>query len=165
MKFRSILSLVPAALLLTNVGGAEAATATQTFNVTMAIQTQCQVANATNMVFPAAGSLAAIVNQTSTFNVTCPLSTPYTVGLDDGGNVVGAQRRMKGGIANNEFINYNLFQDVARTVAWGNVSGSWQTGTGTGVVQTYTVYGQVPVQATPSPATNYTDTVTITVTF
>jgi spore coat protein U-like protein len=39
------------------------------------------------------------------------------------------------------------------------------SGTGTGAAAPYTVYGQVPPQATPSPAANYTDTVTITVTF
>lgn len=143
-------------------GGAQAATASAQFNVTINIQSTCQIANATNMAFPAAGSLTSAVNQTSTFDVTCTATTPYTVGLDPGANASGSQRRMRGGAA--EFISYNLFSDSSRLVPWGNVSGSWVSGSGTGLATTYTVYGQVPPQTTPSPS-SYTDTVTVTVTF
>jgi spore coat protein U-like protein len=146
-------------------GPAIAATATGSFNVTITITSQCSVSNATNMAFPSTGLLSAAVNQTSTFNVTCTNTTPYTIGLDSGLNVSGAQRRMLGGVTNTEFVSYNLYSDAGRTIAWGDVSGSWVSGTGTGSATAYTVYGQVPAQATPSPSANYTDTVTITVTY
>ena len=146
-------------------GPALAATATGSFNVTITITSQCTVSNATNMAFPSSGLLSAAVNQTNTFNVTCTNTTPYTIGLNNGLNVSGAQRRMLGGVTNTEFVSYNLYSDAGRTIAWGDVSGSWVSGTGTGAATAYTVYGQVPPQATPSPSANYTDTVTITVTY
>jgi spore coat protein U-like protein len=154
------------ALLVAPAGMAQAATSvTSQFNVTMQITSQCVVANATNMAFPTTGLLSTAVNQTSTFDVTCSNTTPYTIGMDTGANASSGQRRMKGGTSNSEFISYNLFSDSGRTTAWGNAVGSLVSGSGTGIVQNYTVYGQVPAQTTPSAATNYLDTVTITVTY
>jgi len=146
-------------------GAASAATSTTTFNVTISLTAQCLVANATNMAFPSTGLISAAINQTSTFDVTCSNTTPYAIGLDTGLNASGAQRRMLGGATNSEYVSYNLFSDAARTVAWSNSGGGLVNGTGSGSTQSYTVYGQVPAQATPSPGTNYTDTVTITVTY
>jgi spore coat protein U-like protein len=159
-------AIIAALFIVPAAGLAEAATtATSQFNVTMSITSQCVIANATNMAFPTTGLLASAVNQTSSFDVTCTNATPYTVGLDSGANSSSGQRRMKGGVSNTEFISYNLFSDAARSVAWGNVSGAWVSGTGSGGAQSYTVYGQVPSQTTPSAASNYLDTVTITVTY
>ena len=146
-------------------GAAQAATATGTFNVTITITSECTVTNPTDMAFGSHGLLTALVNQTSTFQVTCTNTTPYTIGLNAGLNASGSQRRMLGGVTNTEFVNYNLYTDAGRTTAWGNASGSWVSATGNGSAQTYTVYGQVPAQATPSPGANYQDTVTITVTY
>jgi spore coat protein U-like protein len=58
-----------------------------------------------------------------------------------------------------------LYSDALRTLNWGNTSASWVSGTGTGAAQTLTVYGLIPLQTTPAPATDYADTVTITVTY
>ena len=50
--------------------------------------------------------------------------------------------------------------------SWGDGSGGTTivSGTGTGAMQTQTVYGLVPPQSTPSPG-DYKDTVTATVVF
>lgn len=142
-----------------------AATATATFNVTMTITSQCQVTNHTNLNFGSAGVLATAVDQTNTLDITCTNTTPYTIGLDVGAHASGAQRRMLGGTTNSEYILYNLYSDAGRTTPWGNASGSWVSATGNGSAQSYTVYGRVPAQASPSPGTNYNDTVTVTVTY
>jgi len=142
---------------------AEAATAVGSFSVTITITVQCAVSNATTMAFPSTGLLSASVNQTSSFTVTCTNTTPYSIGLDAGANASGAQRRMRGGVANSEYVGYNLYSDAARTTPWGNSSGTMVNGTGAGAGVGYTIYGQVPAQATPSPGANYSDTVTITV--
>lgn len=142
-----------------------ATTVTNSFAVQMTITSQCTVSNPTTLNFGSSGLIAAAINQTNTFNVTCTNTTPYTVGLDPGLNASSGQRRMKGGTTNNEYISYNLYSDTARTIAWGNVTGSWVSGSGTGAATSYTVYGQVPAQNTPSPSTNYADTVTISVTY
>jgi spore coat protein U-like protein len=97
--------------------------------------------------------------------VTCTNTTPFTIGLDSGLYASGAQRRMRGGATNSEYISYNLYSDAARTLAWTNSGGGLVSGAGTGAAVNYTVYGQVPTQATPSPAANYADTLTITVTY
>lgn len=138
-----------------------AATATSTFNVTMTIQNSCSITNRTNLAFGSAPGLTTLVDQTSTIEVTCTNSTPYTVGLNDGLHASGGQRRMQGGA---EYINYDLYTNAGRTTAWGNVSGSWVADVGTGSAQTYTVYGRVPVQPSPT-AGDYSDTVTVTVTY
>lgn len=153
-----------AVVLMAASSAATAATVQSNFNVTIAITSQCAVTNAQNMAFPSTGLISAAVQQTSTFQVLCGNTTPYTIGLDTGLNASGLQRRMLGGATNSEFISYNLFSDAARSVAWGNASGSLVSGTGTGAVQTWTVYGQVPAQTTPSGG-NYLDTVTISVNF
>jgi spore coat protein U-like protein len=48
---------------------------------------------------------------------------------------------------------------------WGITIGTdTVSATGNGAAQTHTVYGRVPAQTTPAPAT-YSDTVTVTVTY
>ena len=62
-------------------------------------------------------------------------------------------------------FSYGLYQDSSRLVNWGNDLASWMGSfTGNGADQTYTIYGQIPVQNWPAPAA-YSDTVTITVTY
>jgi spore coat protein U-like protein len=66
-----------------------------------------------------------------------------------------------------ERVTYGLYKDVAFSQAWGDVSQgpSWvQSGVGTGAQQSYTAYGRVPAQTTPSPGL-YADTVVATVTY
>lgn len=140
-------------------GQALAATATATFNVTMTIQAGCTVTGGADLNFGTVGVIATNVDTSTTFQVTCTNTTPYTIGLSNGLHVSGAQRRMLSGAAT---INYNLYSDTGRTTAW---SDSATVGSsGTGAAQTFTVYGRVPAQTTPAPAT-YTDVVTVTVTY
>ena len=99
---------------------------------------------------------------TSTIQVTCQLGDTYTIGLDDGVNRTGGQRRMARTAAPLGYLNYNVFRDAARTLPWGDTGGTRVDATGTGSVQTYSVFGQLPGgQAVPAGA--YVDTVTVTV--
>jgi spore coat protein U-like protein len=51
------------------------------------------------------------------------------------------------------------------TSNWGQTVGTdTVSSTGTGAVQSFTVYGQVPAQSTPAPGA-YSDTITVTVTY
>jgi len=151
------------AAFLCAAGSAAAATATSTFTVTITITSACTVTTTSNMAFASTGLLNAAVNATAGFNVTCSTGTSYAIGLDNGSNVSGSQRRMKGGASNSEYISYNLYSDSNHTVVWDNTT--TVSGTGSGSAQSLIVYGQVPVQTTPSAASNYTDTVTVTVTY
>ncbi len=161
----ALLGLVLAAL----PGAGEASsTTTTTFQVQITLVASCAI-TANNLNFGSGiGLLTSAVNGSTTLSVTCSNSTPYTVGLD-GGNVSGstvATRLMAGTTAGNTSttLQFQLYSDSGRTTTWGNSSGSWISGTGSGSAQTLTVYGQVPTQSTPKPDT-YQTTITATVTY
>jgi spore coat protein U-like protein len=64
-----------------------------------------------------------------------------------------------------DLVSYSMFRDTARTLNWGATVGTdTVTGTGNGAAQAITVYGRVAAQAGVAPG-NYTDTVTVTVTY
>ena len=94
-------------------------------------------------VYPAIAVPPAVL-ATSTIRVTCELGDTYSIGLSDGSNDVGAQRRMARILTPIEFLNYNLFQDPGRTIAWRDTAPTRQDAVGTGMAQTFTVYGQLP---------------------
>lgn len=97
----------------------------------------------------------------NSFGVQCSNGTNYNIALNTGANANGSQRRMQNAGA---FVTYNLYQDSARSVPWGDGGGSGAvlTGTGTGSPQEMIVYGRVPAQTTPTPGT-YLDTVQVTI--
>ena len=161
MNLRRFLSV--AAGLLTAAPLVMAAQVTTPFAVTATVVRGCLI-SATDLAFgnyPAIAGSPAILG-TSTVRVTCQLGDTYSIGLNDGANAAGGQRRMAGTTAPIGYLNYNLFQDPARTIAWGD-TGTTRFGTvGTGTAQTFTVYGQLPGgQVVPVGA--YVDTVRVTV--
>ena len=153
-------------------GIAQAATATTTFTVSVSIAATCTIGVA-DLAFGPQGVLSANVDQTSTITVTCSNTTPYSVGMDNGLNFSGGTRRMKDTGAGTTFVNYGLYTDAARSFAWittaspSSCTGGASTcalGTGNGTAQTITLYGRIPAQTTPAPAT-FNDTVTAAVTY
>jgi spore coat protein U-like protein len=133
------------------------------FTVTATNVTVCSV-SASNLNFGSAGVLVAAVNATSAITLTCTNAAPYTVSLDGGlsGATNPAQRKMTQA---SEQITYGLYQDSGRTQPWGDSVGTnTAAGTGSGLTQTFTVYGRVPAQNTPSPGT-YVDTVVVTLSY
>lgn len=161
------LSLLAAAAVLavgTVPPAALAATATGDFQVLLTIDAECQLNSATDLDFGTTGVLQSGVSASSNIVVQCTKTTPFQVGLDagQGAGATVATRKMTGG---GETVNYGLFQDVARQNVWGNTLGSdTVAATGTGAPQTFTVYGYVPPQDTPTPG-SYVDTVQVTVTY
>lgn len=164
--------LFPAVLGIAAVcsaGSAVAATDTSTFQVLLTLTATCDVHTTapTDMDFGTAGLLDTAIDQTSTITVLCSDGTAYDVGIDAGANELTANdvntRRMVNGTTN--FVGYQLYQDASRSVVWGNTVGTdTLAGTGNGSNQALTVYGRVPVQATPA-AGAYADTVVVTVTY
>ena len=167
---RKILSATLAASVLA-AGAAQAAnpTVTTTFQVSATVQPNCTT-SATPLGFgnytPGNGAVTA----NSTITVNCTKSTAYTVGLNPGSTAGDAfiQRLMTSGT---NTLQYNLYTTAALTTVFGDGTGATGTdsGTGTGMANalTYTVFGQVPDNATNQaslPAT-YTDTITVTVSY
>jgi spore coat protein U-like protein len=157
------LSLVAGAIAgLSFASGAAQAqtTVTDTFDVLITINAFCAITSPTDLDFGANTLLNANVDQTSTFDVQCTNTTPYDIGLDQGLNFSGSRRMDDGG---GNFVSYALYSNAGRTTVWDD-GANLVNATGTGSVVTHTVYGRVPPQTTPAPG-NYTDTVTIEVTY
>ena len=133
------------------------------FTVTATVTTSCNI-NATSLGFGSAGVLSANVDATSTVTPQCTNTTPYNIGLNAGtapGATVTTRKMSSGG----NTISYSLYSNSGRTTNWGNTVGTDTVGgTGTGSNQTLTVYGRVPAQSTPAPA-SYSDTIIVTTTY
>lgn len=138
---------------------------TATFDVTMRVIADCKI-SATGIDFGQTGVISAAKTGQSNLTVTCTNTTPYNVGLDagDGAGSTGTTRYMVGTGANTDKVQVNLYRD-GNSSFWGNTQGSnTVTGTGTGNAQTLTVYGEIPVQKSPTPDT-YKSTITASIYF
>jgi spore coat protein U-like protein len=145
-------------------GSAFAATTTTTFTVQMTITASCIINSASTLDFGTSGVLASATNATSTIQVQCSDTTPFNIGLD-AGTASGATVTTRKMTNASNTISYSLYSNAGRTTNWGNTVGTdTVAGTGNGSAQSFTVFGQVPAQTTPAPAT-YTDTITVTVTY
>ena len=151
---------------------AQAATATSNLTVQITITASCTINAATLDFGPNPGTtlVAANIDAQSTVSVTCTSGSPYSIGMDNGANASGTQRRMKTGA---NFLNYNLYVDAGRSNAWTTAStniacttaNSCALGTGSGSAQSVSIYGRVPSIGTAPPPGTYTDTVLMTITY
>jgi spore coat protein U-like protein len=151
---------------------AQAGTATANLNVQITITASCTINAATLDFGSNAGTtlVAANIDASTTVSVTCTNGSPYSIGMDNGANVSGSQRRMKSGA---NFLNYNLYVDSARSNAWTTAASSSTCtaanscflGTGNGSAQSVSIYGRVPSIGTAPTTGTYTDTVTMTITY
>jgi spore coat protein U-like protein len=127
------------------------------------VVSSCNV-GATTLNFGSQGVLNSNVDASSSVTATCTSGTAYNIGLNAGtgpGATVTTRKMTSGGAT----INYSLYGNSARTTNWGTTVGiDTVSGTGSGLGQSYTVYGRVPSQTTPAPAT-YSDTIVSTVTY
>ncbi len=158
------------ALLLAS-GHASAATVSADFDVTFEVQTVCTLAAAA-LVFPAAnGAITADVNAQTSLTVNCSNGVQYTIALSGGGSNDVTNRQLTGQArAAGTDIGYTLYRDAARTLNWGETTGTdTLAGNGIGADQGVTIYGSIPaapfgVGNTP-PAGTYQDTITATITY
>ncbi len=166
------LSLCATTLALVTAGAlplAAQAQVTANMAVTLTITANCTIA-ANPLNFGSHGLLSTAFSNTTTVNVTCTNTTPYTVGLSAGSGTGStlANRLMQGTTAGNttSTVAYQLYQPAPnQTVVWGDTGAADRVGgTGNGSAQPLTVNGTVPAQATPAPDT-YSSTVTATVYF
>jgi spore coat protein U-like protein len=162
-QFEIILAAL-AVCLFSFVATSQATTTTSTFTVQITITASCTINSASTLNFGSQGVLTANVDQTSTIQVQCTNTTPYNIGLN-AGTATGATVTTRKMTSGSNTVSYALYSDSGRTTNWGNTVGTdTVAATGTGASQSFTVYGRVPAQTTPAPAT-YTDTITVTVTY
>ncbi len=139
-----------------------ALTTTASIGVSASVGAACSVTTST-LAFLTVATGSTATNANATVNVTCTTGATYDVGLDYGVNAISTQRYLKGVGANT--LQYNLSALSAGGTNWGN-NHEVDTiqGTGSGGAQPLTVYGQIPGSQTLT-ADQYTDTVTVTVTY
>lgn len=94
------------------------------FSVSARYMVSCTV-SATTLDFGTQGVLDSDVDSTSAVTVTCTNGASYSVGLNEGTTSGGTTTTRKMvGQTSSATINYQMFQDAARTDNWGNASGS-----------------------------------------
>lgn len=175
--------LFAAAVLAVAGWSMAAGAATQTGNLTvrLSIVRDCQVnagidgqgAGDAVLDFGEYGVLNANVDAISgsfgegAIQVQCTRGTPYSIGLGSGENATDVNsRRMRGQATADEYVSYQLYKAAARGSGdvWGDTGAGLLSRTATGDAESWTVYGRVPPQTTPS-AQLYQDNVLITVSY
>jgi spore coat protein U-like protein len=140
----------------------QASTASATIAVSATVLSFCTV-SAAALAF--GNYQSAVVNATTTVTATCTTGTTYNVGLDAGGGTGATVAARKMSLAGGNTLTYSLYQDSGHATVWGTTIGTnTVTGTGTGIAQPLTVYGQIPGAQYSAPG-SYTDTVNVTLTY
>ncbi len=162
------------AFMLYNSGSASAAgTQTSTVLVTASIPPSCTIGTAF-IAFPAydpVNSHAAVPNdQTGDIVIRCTKgASGITVGLGNGANNTGTQRRMVNTADATVTVDYEVYQEPGRTSIWGpGDGGQVRTGpdlNGTGANVTVTMYGRIPPHQLQATAGTYNDTLVSTILF
>lgn len=145
-----------------SAGVAEAGQASANLTVTATVADACGVTDSTltfGNVSPSAGTVAPVAGAIS---VTCTLGTAFSVGLSNGANASGAQRRMRQGTSSN-YLNYEIYRDLLTTSRFGDTGSTDRaTGLGIGLLATpIAFYGTIASSQT-APTGAYSDTVQIT---
>jgi spore coat protein U-like protein len=134
------------------------------FTASATVVNNCLI-SATDVSFGAAGLLTSSLVATGSISARCTNSDAFRISLNGGasGNVAARALQRQGGGGT---VNYQLYTDSAYSIPWGDGTAGTNmvTGTGTGNAQSINVYGQVPVQTTPTPG-NYSDSITATIEF
>lgn len=152
-----------------------AGTATGTFDVTATVVNSCKVTSTSDIAFgnydPANLNNTTDLDASGSVTVRCTKNAAVNVALQQGNNPTGAStctapaRQMKDSAG--DLLAYDIYQDSGRTTAWGCDASNSQNFTSAGIAtpKTYTTYGRIPAGQDVPAATDYTDTVTTTVTF
>jgi spore coat protein U-like protein len=164
-------SYVSGNLLLLSIFGlllaspVNAATSSTTMPVSATVLSVCVVV-ATPMVFGLydSGSSSA-TDASATVVVTCTPLEDYDIALDEGADPAATvDHRLMQFLTND--LHYDLYTSAARTTIWGDGTAGTAivSGSGTGLLQTHTVYGRIPTGQFVPPGA-YVDLVTVTVTY
>lgn len=138
-------------------------TSTMAMSINAAVQPACTV-SASPMAF---GNYAgATLSSTATILATCTSGTAYLIGLNAGtASGAAVNHRSMTGPSTAQLL-YGLYRDSGRSLNWGNTANTdTMPGTGNGNPQSLTVYGQIPGGQNSVVAGNYSDTVTVTLTY
>ena len=154
------------AAVLTMSAPAFAQSASSSLNVTATVTPNCTVSTSA-IAFGSVNTLSGSnVDGTGGVTVTCTNGTPWTAsaGAGSGSGASFNGRKLSAG---SNMLTYNLYTDSSRSSIWGDGTGSTATlgNTGSGGTQNFTIYGRIAAGQTSAPAGNYSDTVSVTVSY
>lgn len=179
--YPTLLQLLVLALLGLPGASSYGDTLTSPFAVKATILSGCILGSGTvdsssfgTLSFGNVSSLSTAINIVSSQNagsiiVQCSGTPSLTLALNSGANTSGniASGRRLLNSATGEYLLYQVFQDSARSVIWGNGSngGATQMITANSTVQQIILYAQLFASSTLPTAGNYTDTLLVTVSY
>ncbi|MGA7297474.1 MAG: spore coat protein U domain-containing protein [Rhodanobacteraceae bacterium] len=143
---------------------AAAATDTTSFDATITIQDSCDanVATVNDLNFGTRTFADTNISSTTDISVKCTTDASYTIGLTAASGGTGSRTMSGPGTS----IGYEMYSNAGHTSVWGDTIGTDTVAdTGNGTSQTHTVYGLVSSIPGTASAGNYSDTVTVTVTY
>lgn len=159
------LAVIAAALSLAPLA-ALAATATDNLSVTATVGDNCTISTAPvafGAYDPIVTNASTPLDGTGTVTITCTQGATTSIELGLGSNANVSQRRMKD--AGTNYLNYELYQETARTTIWGTTTAKKDTGIApSSAARAFTVYGRVTA-GQDVPLGSYSDTVLATVNF
>ena len=155
---RSKLAWAIVGLMWVLTGPLHAETATAKFVVSANVIPSCTVSSdAISFGTYVPNTLAS---REGAMTVNCTAGTAYAITLDQGGAGDDASRRMVR--SDGATLPYDLYRDGAHQQRWGSGANA-RAGTGSGAEETLTMYAAIP--ATAAPPGNYSDNITILVTY
>lgn len=161
--WRPGLALVCGVWLAHPAGAAQEAASAMSVAVTVSRSCEVEVSPlAFGAYDPVDRNAAAPLDTETIMIVTCTKGTPANIALGSGGNASGSLRYMANGA---NLLNYEIYQDAARLVRWGDATGDQVVlGPSTGDPQSVHIYARVPAKQ-DVPIGVYSDAVVATVYF
>lgn len=151
---------------------------TKTFTVTATLTNGCAFGSSlssptSNLGTINFGTMTTIASNVDTVSsagagsvvVTCTPGATVTIAMDYGIHGGNATRRFMQNTANSDTLGYQLFRDANRTQVWGNGALVMSIPSFPSTTQTYPIYARLYAVTTLPSAGNYTDTVTVTLTY
>lgn len=133
-------------------------TATSTIQIQFEVTNDCAIDSAPDLDFGIASLPASFSSVSSALVIRCTLNAAYSVNFGSSNATSGDWRQMSNG---SSLLQYQLYQPDG--TAW--TSSNDLSETGTGVAQSINYSAKVNPDQTNQPAGNYSDTVTVTVTY
>jgi spore coat protein U-like protein len=166
-------SLLLAFFLGRSATGLAAGSQTSTVVVTASIPPSCTIGTAAIAFVaydPVNANATAADDQTGDIVIRCTKgASGITVGLGNGANNSGTQRRMVNSADPTTTIEYEVYKEPGRNTIWGpGDGGSVRAGddlNGTGSNVIVTMYGRIPPHQLQATAGTYTDTLVSTILF
>jgi len=172
---RSILAVSLFFVLFLGWAGSAGASGSQTSTVivTASIPPSCTIGTAA-IAFAAYDPINANAtvpdDRTGDIVIRCTKgASGITIGLGNGANNTGAQRRMTSSTDPTTTIDYEVYQDTGRVSVWGpgdgGVARSGSDLNGTGENVSVTMFGRIPPHQLQATAGSYNDTLVSTILF